>query len=120
LFIIVPEFSMMPYTAAIEALRAANRESGADLYHWQTVSIDGTPVAASNRTQIAPDCALAAADPAHAEADVLALKPLRAGEPVSAANVELVPRRRARVAAARRSGPAGDRPPVVGLGLVAH
>lgn len=63
-FVIVPDFSMMPYTAAIEALRAANRESGSELYRWQTVSLDGGAVAASNRTRIAPDCALAAAEPA--------------------------------------------------------
>jgi len=63
-FVLVPDFSMMPYTAAIEALRAANRESAADLYHWQTVTIDGGVVAASNRTRIAPDCALAEAQPA--------------------------------------------------------
>ena len=64
LFVVVPEFSMMPYTAAIEALRAANRESGADLYHWQTATIDVGVVAASNRTRIAPDCALAEAQAA--------------------------------------------------------
>lgn len=63
-FVLVPDFSMMPYTAAIESLRAANRESGAELYDWHTVTIDGQSVRASNHTRIAPDCALTDAPPA--------------------------------------------------------
>ena len=52
-FILVPEFSMMPVTAAIEPLRIANRLSERSLYGWQMHSIDGEPVAASNGFTIA-------------------------------------------------------------------
>lgn len=54
-FMLVPEFSMMAFTAAIEPLRAANRMSGARLYSWRTFSIDGGPVTASNAVKILPD-----------------------------------------------------------------
>lgn len=60
-FVMVPEFSMMPFTAAIEPLRVANRMNGAPLYSWRTASIDGTPVAASNGVVISPDTSLAEA-----------------------------------------------------------
>lgn len=60
-FLLVPEFSMMPFTSAIEALRAANRMSGRRLYAWRTVSLDGAPVAASNGVEISPEGALASA-----------------------------------------------------------
>ncbi|WP_217896688.1 GlxA family transcriptional regulator [Novosphingobium sp. B 225] len=47
-FVLVPDFSMMPFTAAIEPLRAANRMHGRELYRWTTLSADGQPVRASN------------------------------------------------------------------------
>ena len=47
-FILVPEFTMMPVTAAIEPLRHANRSSGKGLYKWTLHSLDGLPVTASN------------------------------------------------------------------------
>lgn len=39
---------MMPLTAAIEPLRAANRMAGRPLYSWTILSKDGAPVRASN------------------------------------------------------------------------
>lgn len=45
---LVPQFSLMPFAAALEPLRVANRMHGADLYTWTTLSADGRPVAASN------------------------------------------------------------------------
>ena len=50
---------MMPFTAAIEALRAANRMSGAELYRWQTVTLDGGRVEASNGVGVQGDASLA-------------------------------------------------------------
>jgi len=47
-FIMVPEFTMMPVTSAIEPLRIANRLSEKTLYKWTMHSEDGKPVAASN------------------------------------------------------------------------
>jgi AraC family carnitine catabolism transcriptional activator len=58
---LLPEFSMMAFTAAIEPLRAANRMSGERLYSWHTFSLDGAPVIASNGVHIlagAPSSAL--------------------------------------------------------------
>src|SRR3990170_1977979 len=46
--ILVPEFTMMPVTSAIEPLRLANRLSEKALYKWTMHSVDGQAVAASN------------------------------------------------------------------------
>ncbi len=46
--ILVPEFTMMPVTAAIEPLRLANRVAEKELYRWTMHSVDGKAVAASN------------------------------------------------------------------------
>ena len=46
--ILLPEFTMMPVTAAIEPLRLANRIAEKQLYRWTMHSIDAQPVAASN------------------------------------------------------------------------
>ena len=47
-FILVPEFTMMPVTSAIEPLRLANRTAEKTLYSWSIHSFDGKPVTASN------------------------------------------------------------------------
>lgn len=52
-FLLMPEFSMMPVTAAIEPLRIANRLAEKQLYTWQMYSVDGEAVAASNGFTIA-------------------------------------------------------------------
>ncbi len=46
--VLVPEFTMMPVTSAIEPLRLANRLADKQLYKWTLHSLDGQPVAASN------------------------------------------------------------------------
>jgi transcriptional regulator GlxA family with amidase domain len=46
--VLVPEFTMMPVTSAIEPLRIANRLLEKALYKWTMHSVDGKPVAASN------------------------------------------------------------------------
>ena len=53
---------MMAFTGAIEPLRAANRVSGLDLYHWQIVTSDGDPVVASNHVPVVPDGGLTDVD----------------------------------------------------------
>ncbi len=57
-FFLVPQFSMMAFSAAIEPLRSANRMSGRPLFEWQIVSVDGKEVMASNSIGIAPHRAL--------------------------------------------------------------
>ncbi|NKB54737.1 MAG: helix-turn-helix domain-containing protein [Alphaproteobacteria bacterium] len=57
-FLVIPDFSMIAFTAAIEPLRLANRTSGRELYAWRVMSHDGAPVSASNGVSISPDSAL--------------------------------------------------------------
>lgn len=57
-FLLLPNFSMIAFTASIEPLRSANRLSRKTLYEWQTLSIDGLPVTASNGVTITPDKAV--------------------------------------------------------------
>jgi transcriptional regulator GlxA family with amidase domain len=40
-FLLVPNFSMIAFTSAVEPLRLANRASGQDLYSWHLFSPDG-------------------------------------------------------------------------------
>src|SRR5476649_273060 len=47
-FLLVPQFSMMAFSAAIEPLRSANRVSERQLFEWRLVSVDGKEVTASN------------------------------------------------------------------------
>ncbi len=60
-FFLVPKFSMIAFTAAVEPLRLANRMSGRDLYRWKLFSTDGQPVRASNGIALMPDAPLARA-----------------------------------------------------------
>jgi len=57
-FLLLPEFSMIAFTASIEPLRSANRMSRKTLYEWQTLSLDGLPITASNGVTITPDTAV--------------------------------------------------------------
>lgn len=47
-FLLVPQFSMMAFSAAIEPLRSANRLSERQLFEWRLLSVDGQAVTASN------------------------------------------------------------------------
>jgi transcriptional regulator GlxA family with amidase domain len=57
-FYLVPEFSMIGFSALVDPLRQANYIAGETLYHWQVVSATGEPVAASNGMQLIADCAM--------------------------------------------------------------
>ena len=59
-FLLLPQFSMMAFSAALEPLRAANRLAGTTLYTWTLVSPDGSAVSASNGISVAVDAALPA------------------------------------------------------------
>ncbi|HTI49087.1 MAG TPA: GlxA family transcriptional regulator [Casimicrobiaceae bacterium] len=52
-FLLVAQFPMMAFAAALEPLRAANRLSGSTLYGWSFYSRDGRPVIASNGVEVA-------------------------------------------------------------------
>ena len=63
LFLLVPDFSMIAFTSAIEPLRIANRLSGRRLYEWRLLSRDGEPVSASNGIAIQVGGAVADTEP---------------------------------------------------------
>ena len=52
-FLLMPEYSMMAFTAAIDQLRMANRLSGKQLYEWVLLSETDEPVYASTELTIA-------------------------------------------------------------------
>lgn len=58
-FLLIPEFTLIAFTSALEPLRMANRLSGRRLYEWTMVSVDGAPVHASNGLVFTADVALA-------------------------------------------------------------
>ncbi len=50
--LVLPDFSLMSLAATVEPLRAANRASAQDLYHWRLLSIDGAPPCSSSGIQV--------------------------------------------------------------------
>ncbi len=58
-FVLVPNFSMMAFVSALEALRIANRMAGRTLYSWQVVAKEAGPVRASNGCPVIADHSLA-------------------------------------------------------------
>lgn len=57
-FYLVPNFSMIAFSTAIEPLRLANRILGHPSYTWHLTSYDGEPVTASNGVTVSVDCNL--------------------------------------------------------------
>ena len=68
LFFLVPSFSMIAFTNAVEPLRIANRLAGRPLYSWRLVSKDGGPVTASNGISVNVDAAMRDCEPGSAAA----------------------------------------------------
>lgn len=56
-FLLIPEFSMLAFSSAIEPLRAANRLSEKPLFDWVIASINSEPTAASNGVIVNVDSA---------------------------------------------------------------
>jgi len=54
-FLLVPNYSMIAFSLAVEALRMANRAAEKKLYSWSVYTIDGKPVKASNGLEMMPD-----------------------------------------------------------------
>jgi transcriptional regulator GlxA family with amidase domain len=58
-FLLIPDFSMIAFTSALEPLRMANYLSAQELYRWSCLTINGAPARASNGLSITPDQAVA-------------------------------------------------------------
>lgn len=58
-FLLVPNYSLIAFSSAIEPLRMANQLTGRNLYRWNVLTYDGEPVAASNGLRMVPDGAAA-------------------------------------------------------------
>lgn len=54
-FFLVPNYSMIAFSSAIEPLRMANRDAERELYRWSIYTIDGLPEKASNGLEVTPD-----------------------------------------------------------------
>jgi transcriptional regulator GlxA family with amidase domain len=62
-FVLLPKFTMLAFSSAIEPLRMANQLTGQVLFRWQVLSDDGAPVPCSNGVPIMVDGAWADAKP---------------------------------------------------------
>ncbi|MBI1170560.1 helix-turn-helix domain-containing protein [bacterium] len=54
-FVLLPKFTMLAFSSAIEPLRMANQLTGQVLFRWQVLSADGAPVACSNGVAVVAD-----------------------------------------------------------------
>jgi AraC family transcriptional regulator, glycine betaine-responsive activator len=61
-FILVPDFSMIAFSSAVETLRLANRASAQPFYGWRCYSPDGQSVKASNGIVVEVDGGIADLD----------------------------------------------------------
>jgi transcriptional regulator GlxA family with amidase domain len=57
-FVLLPNFSLIAFSSAIEPLRMANLISGRELYRYQVISHDGAAVTSSSGIRTGVDCAL--------------------------------------------------------------
>jgi len=57
-FLLVPNFSMIAFTSAVEPLRMANQLIGNEVYQWYTLSADGAEVRCSNGLKVEADFGL--------------------------------------------------------------
>jgi transcriptional regulator GlxA family with amidase domain len=69
LFYLTPEFTMLAFTSALEALRLANKVLDRDFYEWRLISEDGRPALASCGLPINADLSLAQAKDLVSKAD---------------------------------------------------
>ena len=57
-FFLVPDFTLIAFSTAVEPLRLANRMLGYEAYSWRLASADGRPVKASSGIEIAVQTSL--------------------------------------------------------------
>ena len=53
-FFLIPQFTMLPFAAAVETLRIANRMLGYQAYEWRIASLDGQKVMSSSGMRSRP------------------------------------------------------------------
>ena len=58
-FFLIPGFSMLSFTSALDPLRAANRLSGKELYDWRVISSDGGQVCSSAGIEVVAQASVA-------------------------------------------------------------
>ena len=63
-FVLVPDYSFIAFSSAMEPLRMANRMRGEPLYRWRIVSTGGAPVASSSGLLVQVDGDLGSGDTA--------------------------------------------------------
>ena len=71
-FLLLDRFTMMPFAAAIEPLRLANRAAGKRLFEWRLIGPDGGSATCSNGTRVMLDGGLDG-ETAFAQGDVVIL-----------------------------------------------
>ena len=54
-FVLIPQFTMLAFTAALEPFRVANQLAGKELFRWHVYSETGLAVASSNGVPVQPD-----------------------------------------------------------------
>ena len=54
-FFLVPNFTLLAFSSAVEPLRMANKISDQELYRWFTISADGGPITSSSGISIPAD-----------------------------------------------------------------
>lgn len=54
-FVLLPKFTLLAFSAAIEPLRMASQLTGRVFFEWRTLSDDGAAVACSNGVPIMVD-----------------------------------------------------------------
>lgn len=54
-FLLLPNMSMLAFSAAIEPLRIANQLTGQTLFQWETLTDDGKPISCSNNIELKAD-----------------------------------------------------------------
>lgn len=62
-FVLLPKFTMLAFSSAIEPLRMANQLTNQVLFRWEVLSEDGKPVACSNGVPVMVDGPFASAKP---------------------------------------------------------
>lgn len=61
-FLLLPDFTLLAFSSALDPLRIANQLSHRPLYHWRVISLEGTPVASSSGVSVCTE-AVAPLDP---------------------------------------------------------
>ncbi|MEX3009590.1 GlxA family transcriptional regulator [Hoeflea sp. TYP-13] len=57
-FVLLPNFSMLPFVSALDPLKQANRLSGQSLYRWSTYTLDGAAVESDCGIDVGADASL--------------------------------------------------------------